>query len=908
MRLYKLLALASFGLLAFGQFGHGQSANTPPAANPQSAPSAPASKFPDFGNLVKGAKVYEGLFTLHEKEDKLYAELTPQQLNKPYLLPIAVAQGAGIGGATLNFGEQWVILFQRVGDKIFLVRRNVRYTAKPNTPAARALATTYSDSILMALPIRALNPAKGSVVIDMNQIFHSDFAQLGSGYGLGMLDRERTTWNKIKTFKKNVELQVKATYTGRGGNRYNPFSGGDEVIDERGVTLVVHYGIVDMPESGYSPRMADDRVGHFLSVVKDFSKDDPDSAFVRYVTRWRLERADGSPWKDGAKLVPPKKKIVFWIENTVPDEFRGAVRDGILEWNKAFEKIGFRDAIEVRQQQDEEFDPEDISYATFRWITSERAYAIGPSRTNPFTGEILDADILFDASMVRSYKREQRLFRDDAGHLIEPASPIQAAERGWEVPLHPLALRGAPDGWADPNIPQVDPLPHGWNRSDAAGNGLCLCASHKASELGLVVAHLAANVGLKDGEPVPDELLQQAVKEVTMHEVGHTLGLRHNFKASTMLKNEDLHNTEITRERGLVGSVMDYAPANIAPKGKKQGDYFTTTLGPYDYWAIDYAYRPLSGGTEGELKELQKIAEKVATPELIYATDEDLSGTPDPLVNLWDLGSDPVKYAGDRIELAKGLIETMTDKVVAPGEGYQRVRQALGLALNQYGNGAYLASKQIGGFYMHRDHKGDPDGRDPLVPVPADQQRAALKFLQENILADKPYQFPPELMRKLGSDRWNHWGNNTGSVEFPLNERILNIQRVPLDTLLSSSTLSRIHNTPRYINGDEKPLTIAELMSTFTETIFPDGKEKPEASVTARNLQRVYVEKLAAIVLGKGGDVPADAKSLARLHLNRIGGRVEKLAKGEKDETQAAHLAELGLRIRKVLDASIVAN
>src|SRR5581483_7871276 len=148
------------------------------------------------------------------------------------------------------------------------------------------------------------------------------------------------------------------------------------------------------------------RIGYFLTAQKDFSSTNPDTSFVRYVNRWRLERADGSTWKEGAKLVPPKKKIVFWIERSVPDEYRAAVREGILEWNKAFEKIGFRDAIEVRQQENEDFAPEDINYNTFRWITTDMGFAMGPSRANTLTGEILDADIIFDADMVRFFKQE----------------------------------------------------------------------------------------------------------------------------------------------------------------------------------------------------------------------------------------------------------------------------------------------------------------------------------------------------------------------------------------------------------------------------------------------------------------------------------------------------------------------
>ena len=448
-------------------------------------------KYPAFADVVKDAKVHEGLFTLHHKDNHVYAEIKQNQFDKPFLLPIAVARGAGMGGTTLNFGDQWVIVFKKVGDKVFVIRRNTRFTAKSGTAEEKAVKTTYSDSILLAVPIKTLNPAKSATVIDLNAIFFSDFAELG----LGFLDRDRTTWDGVTAYKNNVELQVAATFSGRGAR------GMDGVIDGRGITVVVHYGLVEMPDSGYRPRQADDRVGHFLTAVKDFSRDSSDSAFVRYVNRWRLDRADGaSTYKPGDRLSPPKKAIVFWIEDTVPTEYRGAVRDGILEWNKAFEKIGFRDAIEVRQQQGEEFDPEDMGYATFRWITSEQAYAIGPSRANPLTGEILDADILFDASMVRHYKRDDRLYRDEAGTVVDPASAIQAARRGWEVAGHPLALQGSPAGWNDRLRPHVDPGDRGWQRAAAVRAGMCQCASHKAGELTLALAALAPLGDGPDGE------------------------------------------------------------------------------------------------------------------------------------------------------------------------------------------------------------------------------------------------------------------------------------------------------------------------------------------------------------------------------------------------------------------------
>jgi hypothetical protein len=873
------------------------------ALSPVAAAQAPEKKYEDFDKVVAGAKQFDGLFKLHLKDEHLFAEIRPDQFEKPFLVPIAIARGMGMGGHTLNFDEQWVIMFRRVGEKVQLVRRNVRFQARRDTPVARAVETTYTDSVLMALPVKTQNPMRGTVVIDLAQIFLSNFADLP----LGALDANRTTWHKIKAFPRNIEMQVAATFSG------GPFAGGDAVIDSRGNTVVLHYSLVDLPDAGYIPRLADDRVGHFLTVVKDFTNDSRDTSYVRFVNRWRLERADNSSWKEGGKLVPPKKKIVFWIERSVPDEYRAAVREGILEWNKAFEKIGFRDAIEVRQQEGEDFDPEDVNYNTFRWITTDGGFAMGPSRANPLTGEIIDADIIFDASMVRFYKQDQQLYKNERGLFYEPASLIEASKRGWMLPAIPLLDGPAAGSWSNLPKSQQDPREELRQRYHAIRQGICQCASHKSSELGLAMMALAARSNLKPGDKLPDDLVQQAIKETVMHEVGHTLGLRHNFKASTMLKNDQLHDTNITRKQGLVGSVMDYNPVNLAPKGVKQGDFFTSTIGPYDYWAIEYAYKPLSGGTEGESAELQKIATRCAEPGLDYGTDEDLM-TADPNVNQWDLGADPMKYAQDRMVLAEELMKGLADRVVEQGEGYQRARLAFTVLLRQYGDAAFLTAQHVGGEYLFRDHRGDSGGRDPFIPVKPPKQREALKFLQEHILTDMPFQFPPELLRKLAADRWIHWGNEGAffrGVEFPLNERILGIQRVVLRNLLDGDTLNRVQNLALKNEGSDQPLTVAEVFRCLTEGTYadlPNGEKSASAksSVMRRNLQREYQKRLTELVL-RGGGAPADARSLARMHLRDIARRIDQ-ALAEKhpstDDTVRAHLEESKEQIAKVLSAS----
>ncbi len=238
----------------------------------------------------------------------------------------------------------------------------------------------------------------------------------------------------------------------------------------------------------------------------------------------------------------------------MPDEYRAFVREGILEWNKAFEKIGFRDAIEVRQQENEDFDPEDINYNTFRWIATDQGFAMGPSRANPLTGEILDADIIFDASMVRFYRNEAHIFGGSGAATMmdaDPISPIAGARKG--AGLEQLDLLGFPRRLGRSQGQGAKPQAEARWRAIQAG--VCQCGPCLKRELNLAAMTLALREPSdeKPAAAATEELIGQAIKEVTMHEVGHTLGLRHNFKASTMLDNEDLHNTAITRKQGPVG-------------------------------------------------------------------------------------------------------------------------------------------------------------------------------------------------------------------------------------------------------------------------------------------------------------------------------------------------------------------
>ena len=845
-----------------------QEATQPAKPATQEAPTKKKKEFEDFSKVIEDSKSYDGFFKLYQKKENLYCEIQPSQLDKPFLCMISVARGLGQGfllsGMTL---EEWMLVWQRVGDNVHLVRKNVRFRAEKGTPIAEAVDLGHNDSVLFSLKIESIHPQRKSVLVNISPVFISDLPPLARRIAPdARFDKTRSTWGAVKAFPKNVELKVNAVYSSERNMSTIP--------DSRGIQLTLHYSLAGLPENNYRPRLADDRVGHFMTAVKDYSSKTSDAPFIRYVNRWHLEKAD----KD-AKLSPPKAPIIFYIEKTVPHRYRPYVRQGILEWNKAFEKIGFADAIEARiQQEHEDWDPEDARYNTIRWMVGA-GFAIGPSRVNPLTGQILDADILIGESWIRYWQREYMTFFDEVAY-----------ERD-----HPM---------------------------DHSSRFQCQIASGLARQMGFMASVLQAR-GLtdEDGE-LPEEFIGQALKTLTMHEVGHTLGFRHNFKASTIFSLDDLNKK---RDEALIGSVMEYDAVNIAPEGQEQGDYYTKTIGPWDYWVVEYAYKPVDASKpEGEVKALGEIASRVATSDLTYGTDEDAYGYRfrdlDPLVNRWDLGDDPLAFAKQRREVIVGLWDKIADKVTKEGMGYQRVRRAFGNLLFEHGFTMYLASRYIGGQYHHRDHRGDENGRLPFVPVSAAKQREALQFIKEYALSDQAFSFSPELLNSLAITRWSDWGGdswNSLRFDYPVHDVILRNQTLILERLLYPAVLSRVQDAELKFPKGGDAFTLPELFSGITDAVWVElGRDagakqwsNSDAFISSfrRGLQREHLKQLIKLILDADSGTPEDARSLARLHLGQINSKIQRVlqnARGTLDDYSFAHLEESQVRVEKALDAN----
>jgi hypothetical protein len=894
---------------------------TPTPAEPQAAaPKAPEKKgpFAPWDSATKDTRRIDGYFTTYLKRDNtLFLELRPQQLNQDFGLGLHFTHG--IGDYDLHQGlplsELQLVRFIRAGDQVRLVRLNPRFTADAGSPMATSLQGNVGNSTVAVFKIESENDTSKAMLINVTPFIASDYGDITTLLKFewdkkpASFDRDRSYVGRVMGFPRNVEIDAELTY----GAGEVPPAGADAVSDYRWVPVGVRYSLIALPEHPMRPRIADDRVGQFLEAVEDFSRDRQADPYVRYVDRWRLEKKDHSkPVSD------PVQPIVYYIDRSVPLQYRSYVREGILAWNRAFEAAGISNAIVVKDApEDTTWSAEDMRYSTVRWTAAHRmGYAIGPSEADPRTGEILNADILISSEFVR----------------------------GW---LNTYQRIASPQAWMDeiaPTLGTAKRLP-----ASLAAH-MCLAEAGMAHQLGVEYAFLAGLGVLAPGEPLPESYIEDALRELVMHEVGHTLGLRHNFKASSGIPYDRLNDTSFTHRNGLTLSVMDYAPVNVALDPKQQGDYYSKSVGTYDLWAIRYAYAPVyqdaaepprvssgvvmlqASGTpvanaEAELPALRRIAAQAAEPLHAYGTDEDNwlgAFAVDPLSNAWELGSEPTSYAHDRIALINKVQPRLETRLVATGDGYQRLRAATNSLLYERLTALLPVTKTVGGLYVARDHKDDPQARVPLTPVSATKQREAVKLLVDGVFAEDAFKFDADRLNHLAPNRWMHFDmfDDIVPVDYPVHDIVGGIQDILLDQLLAPARLRRlVDNSVRMPQG-ESPYTVGELFETLNGAIWSElgtgAQRARNVDSFRRNLQRSYIDQLVDILIppknaaprmGSPGPVstPEDARSMARYELTRLSERLGVVipAAASLDLETRAHLAESKVRVDRALAASV---
>ena len=811
-----------------------------------------------FEEKIKDLTKIEGLLTFYvnNDENKALIEIHPDQLNKTYLLSITRQSGDAYYFDGSSMQGEFPIMFKKVGNKLQLIEVNVKFRADQNLPINKAVKNHISNSIVASGKILSKpNEETGSILVNASDFFITDIGNLtmikSGGY---KFDKSNSYYNHLKSFPNNSEIDVSIHYISTKP-KYK-FT----LADSKSMIHKYHISISTIPDTNYKPRLADDRVGHFMTMYQDYSDTYKDSPYVRYINRWRLKKKNPN-----ANMSEPVEPIVFWIENTIPTEFRAAVEEGILKWNLSFEKIGFKNAIVAKQMPDDaDWDPADIRYNTIRWmIQPGSAYAVGPSRANPFTGELYDADIRIGSDFLR-------FFYTDFIEYIDPLD-LMAYEDSMYNHSHKDCQYH--------NI-MKHKMNYAWNYLTASGK-------------------------LENNPENMKKFVHDGIVDLILHEVGHTLGLRHNFKASSVFSIEQLSDPDFTEEYGITGSVMDYNATNLLDGGE---NYFQIIPGPYDDWAIEYAYSEQSRySTVREEDFLNNIASKSIEPLLTYGTDEDAgSSSIDPYSNRRDMTAEPIKHYIKRIELGNSFIDDLLENFEKDGERYPRIRNIFFQGFYEYYGAVRSVSKFIGGIKHSRHHVGQEYKDNPLKTVDIELQNEALNFYKDYIFDKNAFKYSPELLNKMAPERL---GDFEGSVwdmnrlDFPLHSIVGGVQRLALSRLFDYKIHNRIIDN-KLKSESEDIFELDYLFNEISSSIWEELDAKENISSFRRQLQIMHINYLTKVYLDENNKFPYDSESLSRLHLGNISNKIDYVLKDQKnlDDYTVAHLLKSEDIINEILD------
>lgn len=781
------------------------------------APVKKPSKKKSIASLTKSSKKIEGLFTMYQDTitGALQMLISEDDFDKEYIHFSQIADGVLDAGRFRGaYNPTQVIKINKHFDKIEFVKQNTSFYFDPNNALSKAKDANISHGNIASLKIEAHDAKKGLYLIKANDLFlRETFRQIKPprfpssspvSFSLGNLDKNKTKINSIKNYPDNVNIVSEYVYS-----KSSVLNGGSNAVtDGRNVSIKVNHSLIAMPDNDYEVRFDDPRVGYFTRQVEDQTSTSS-TPYRDLIHRWHLKKKDPN-----AELSEPVEPITWWIENTTPVEWRETIKNGVLQWNKAFEKAGFKNAMVVKVQPDDaDWDAGDIRYNVLRWTSSPRPPfgGYGPSFVNPRTGQILGADIMLEYVHFTNRVLYDKVYNKVGTNLEEDFK-------------------------------------------------YCSLGHEMHQELMFANAVISAT-GASDLEM--ERIKKESMMALIMHEVGHTLGLNHNMKASQLFSREQLNDAAFIEGKCLTASVMDYAALNITKDRSKQGQYDDVAVGPYDVWAVQLGYKPFKSESER-----QALLNESTKPEHIFGNDADDMRSPgkaiDPRVNVSDQSNEQIDWAIDRIQLSDQLLKDAKLNFSKEGDFYEELKRVYYLLSGQQGSAANTISRFIGGVYVDRAMVGQEGATQPYTPVSLEDQKKAMNALSKYIFAPNAFEAPNDLYNYLASQRR---GFNFRSPEDPkIHSRVLGMQKRVLSHLLHYNTLQRITDSELYGN-DYK---LSSMMTDLNNAIF---KADISGSVNTfrQNLQLEYTEMLLDIITGKiSSRYTHNAKSMALYNLKRI--------------------------------------
>ncbi len=846
MTALRPLVLAAAVLLA------GCAGSRPDAATAPAPPSTSSNKTKSVADAVKGAVAHEGLLTLYRDSTSggLHMLIEPDQIGQQFIYVVHVTDGVPRAGAFRGqYRDNRVVTIRRFFDRVEFVAENDRFYFDADNAVSRAAEANMSESILAVQKIVAEDST--GILIDADGLFLTeDLSRVQSpsapgtpptAFRLGRLSKEKTKVAHLRAYPENTDVVVEYVYD--NPDALNP--GGSEVSDARSTTISVQHSFAALPASPMVPLMDDPRVGYFTTERTDLTSASV-TPYRDMVHRWRLVKRDPS-----ATVSDPVTPITFWMENTTPTEYRDVVRRAALQWNLAFEQAGFSNAVVIEQQPDDtDWEAGDLRYNVIRWTSSPTPPfgGYGPSYVDPRTGEIIGSDIMLEYGSLASAKRAADLF-DDA------FSPE-------------------------------------WNGGEH-GHAPWECAMLRAVAGENALAQMTVDAR-QPGSMADEAYVEEFLHFLVLHEIGHTLGLNHNMRASQMHGPDEIHDADLTRRVGLIGSVMDYPAANVAPPGVEQGEYWTTRPGPYDTWAIRFGYQTMSD------QERTALLARSTEPNLAFGNDADDMRSPgkaiDPRVMVNDLSSDAIAYAEGRFALVEELMGDLMDDYASErqGQSYEELRRNYGVLMGQIRGQVDVVSRYIGGVYVDRSFVGQPGATQPYTPVPEAMQRRAMQVLTNQLFAPDAFEMDPALVAALQPQRRGY--NFFSRAEDPrLHDQVLSMQTGVLAHLLHPNTLERVSDSRLYGNT----YTLTEIVDDLVSAGFDADRSGP-VNTFRQNLQIAMVEGLIGIVADDKNRFDTLSQSAALRGLRQIDTMLD--ARRSGDAETAAHADHLSLLIERALE------
>ena len=697
----------------------------------------------------------DGFMKIYTNDDgsNYFLKLDEEDLNSQFLYfsyVMNAPQGSTLTGGLPSDGK--VLEFRNFKkENIGLYQINTAYIKGDETNnIAKSSITNITEAFVEVFKPSARTD--GSVLINVNSILLSEkmdsISYVPSEYkeyvtvNYGRPDESKTFVKNVFNNETNTAFEVTFAFENTMPNT-DAFSV-SAVTDPRYLSVTGRHIFIKMPDDRFEPRVNDHRIGYFVNKSTDLTSYDNFPNFA-LINKWRLIKKNPD-----AEMSEPEEPIVFWVENTTPKEIIPAVVAGIENWNIAFEEAGFINAVVAKiQPEDAEWDAADYDYNVVRWSSEPDGslLGIGPSVSNPLTGEIISGDVVNKLLAIKLGYNYRKLY-----------------------------------GYTEDNDP-----------------------------------------------------LMQYITNLTLHEVGHVLGLRHNFRGSYLYSPTEIHDKNITGNT-LMSSVMDYDPINIAPEGTEQGIYFSTVPGVYDKWAIKFGYTP--NLSDEERTELLRQSVK---RELTFGTDDDAMSYPgnniDPRTKRYDMSNDPIGYAEDIVKIVDQKINELPE-IFSDEEGFNNYTNSFYRLFRTKGRFLETVAQQIGGVYINKIASSQ-DEFVSLEPVPYKKQKQAFELLKKEVFSNGAMNYDPKILANLVFERdsvsyYASFGDNNDP---DFHEIVLASQSNILSNILHPAVMKRLVNSSLYGNQYMPD----EVLSDLNSAIFITGEEP---DTFKKNLQSTYVEFL----------------------------------------------------------------